>query len=84
LRRRCPQPDDKWHLDGVFLTITGTQHYVWRTVDQRGNVSDILVQSRRNNAAAARVFRKSLNGCHNVPRVIITDKLASYIVYEIE
>jgi putative transposase len=78
LRRRRPQPGDKWHLDEVFLTINGARHYLWRAVDQEGQVLDILVQSRRNKKAAKRFFRKLLKGCQYVPRVIITDKLASY------
>ena len=77
LRRRRPRPGDKWHLDEVFLTIHGERHYLWRAVDQYGNVLDILVQSRRNKRAK-RFFRKLLKGCQYVPRVIITDKLASY------
>src|SRR4028119_1063453 len=78
LKRRRPQPGDNWHLDEVFLTINGKQHYLWRAVDQQGIVLDILVQSRRNKAAARKFFRKLLKGCQYVPRVIITDKLASY------
>src|ERR671930_445691 len=78
LRRRRPQPGDKWHLDEVFLTINGKRHYLWRAVDQDDNVLDILVQSRRNKQAAKKFFRKLLKGCQYVPRVIITDKLKSY------
>ncbi len=78
LRRRRAQPGDKWHLDEVFLNINGKTHYLWRAVDQQGNVLDILVQRRRNKAAAKKFFRKLLTDCTYVPRVIITDKLASY------
>jgi putative transposase len=78
LRRRRPKPGDKWHLDEVFLTINGERHYLWRAVDQAGNVLDILVQSRRDKAAAKKFFRKLLKGLTDVPRVIITDKLKSY------
>jgi putative transposase len=78
LRRRRPRPGDKWHLDEVFLTIHGERHYLWRAVDQDGNILDILVQSRRNKKAAKKFFRKLLKGCQYVPRVIITDKLKSY------
>jgi putative transposase len=78
LRRRRPKRGDKWHLDEVFITINGKTHYVWRAVDQHGNILDILVQSRRNKAAAKKFFRKLLKGCQYVPRVLITDKLASY------
>ncbi len=78
LRRRRARPGDKWHLDEVFITINGKTHYLWRAVDQDGNVLDILVQSRRNKAAAKKFFRKLLKGCQYVPRVRITDKLGSY------
>src|SRR5262249_2909548 len=78
LRRRRPGRGDKWHLDEVFLTINGERHYLWRAVDQDGNVLDILVQSRRNKHAAKKFFRKLLKGLTYVPRVIITDKLKSY------
>ena len=78
LQRRRAQPGDKWHLDEVFLKIYGKRQYLWRAVDQHGNVLDILVQSRRNKAAAKKFFRKLLKRCTYVPRVLITDKLASY------
>jgi len=78
LRRRRPRCGDKWHLDEVFLTIGGKRHYLWRAVDQDGNVLDILVQSRRNKHAAKRFFRKLRVRLQYVPRVIITDKLKSY------
>ncbi len=78
LRQRRARPGDKWHLDEVFLKINGKRHYLWRAVDQQGTVLDILVQSRRNKGAAKKFFRKLLKGCEYVPRVMITDKLASY------
>ena len=78
LRRRRLRPGDKWHLDEVFIRINGTQHYLWRAVDQDGNVLDVLVQSRRNALAAKRFFRRLLKGAEFVPRVSVTDKLGSY------
>jgi putative transposase len=78
LRRRRPRSGDKWHLGEVVLTINKVRHYLWRTVDQDGNVLDILVQRRRNKAAAKKFFRKLLKGCQYVPRVLITDQLKSY------
>ncbi len=78
LRRRRARPGDKWFLDEVFLKINGKTQYLWRAVDQNGSVLDILVQSRRNKAAAKKFFRKLLKGCTYVPRVLITDKLGSY------
>ncbi len=56
--RRCwPRPGDKWHLDEVFIKINGEHKYLWRAVDQDGNVLDILVQNRRDKAAARRFCR---------------------------
>jgi putative transposase len=78
LRRRRARPGDKWHLDEVFITINGQRHYLWRAVDQHGNVLDILVTSRRDAKAVTRFFRKLLTGLEYVPRVLITDKLGSY------
>jgi putative transposase len=65
-------------LDEVFVRIRGKLHYLWRAVDQHGNVLDVLVQSRRNTKAAKRFFRKLLKGPCYVPRVMVTDKLGSY------
>jgi putative transposase len=78
LRARRPQPGDKWHLDGVFLTIHAERHYLWRAVDQDGQVLDILMQRRRDEKAAKKFFRRLLKGCQYGPRVVVTDQLKSY------
>ncbi len=78
LRRSSPRPGDRWHLDEVYLRINGQLHYLWRAVDQDGEVLDILVQRRRDKKAAKKFFRKLLKGLRYVPRVIVTDKLRSY------
>ncbi|WP_328512634.1 IS6 family transposase [Streptomyces sp. NBC_00376] len=78
LRRRRPRPGDKWHLDEVFVKINGVRQYLWRAVDQDGNVLDILVQSRRNAKAAKRFLTKLMKKQQRVPRVMVTDKLRSY------
>ncbi|GAC1358988.1 MAG: hypothetical protein NVSMB38_42400 [Ktedonobacteraceae bacterium] len=62
----------------MFLSINGKRSYLWRAVDQHGNVLDILVQARRDKKAAKKFFRKLLKGLKYVPRVIMTDKIASY------
>jgi putative transposase len=67
-RRRSPRPGDTWHLDEVFLRIGSTRHYLWRTVDQHGVVLDILVQDRRNTAAAKRFFTRLLHGLRYKPQ----------------
>ena len=78
IRRRLPCPGDKWHLDEVVIKIAGVKHWLWRAVDQAGIVLDALVQSRRDKWAAKRLLRKLLKKQGRVPRVMITDKLASY------
>ncbi len=78
LRRKSPRPGNRWHLDEVFIRIHGHLHYLWRAVDQDGDVLDILVQKHRDKKAAKKFFRKLLKGLRCVPNVIITDRLRSY------
>ena len=78
LRRRRGQMGDTWYLDELFVIIQGRQQYLWRAVDEDGDVIDILVQSRRNRRAAMRFFRKLLKSEGREPRRLITDKLRSY------
>src|ERR1700751_5722737 len=78
IRRRLPRTGDKWHLDEVLLKISGVKHWLWRAVDQTGIVLDVLVQRRREKRAAKRLLRKLLKKQMRPPRVMITDKLASY------
>src|ERR671928_915706 len=78
IRRRLPGAGDKWHLDEVCLMIRGTKHWLWRAVDQSGLVLDVLVQNRRDKKAAKRLLRTLLKKQGRAPRVMITDKLASY------
>jgi putative transposase len=78
LRRQRARSGDKWHFDEVVLKIKGKRHWLWRAVDQHGLVLDILVQSRRDQQAAETFLRGVLAATGNEPRVVITDKLASY------
>ena len=78
IRRRLPMAGDKWHLDEVAVKIASKKYWLWRAVDQDGTVLDILVQSRRDKRAAKRLLRKLLKKQMRPPRVLITDKLASY------
>ena len=84
IRAHDPRLGDRWHLDEVFLKIQGKLQYLWRAVDQDGEVLDILVQSRRNKRAAKKFFRKLLKVLRYVPRVIVTDKLRSYAAAKAE
>ena len=77
-RHKSARAGDQWHLDDVFLKINGRLHYLWRAVDQDGDVLDVLVQSHRDKKAAKKFFRKLLKGLRYVPNVLITDKLKSY------
>ena len=69
---------DTWHLDEVFIPIRSVLHYLWRAVDQHGVVLDILVQEKRDGAAAKRFFRHLLQGLQYKPKRLITDGLRSY------
>ena len=78
IRRDRPRPNDKWHMDEVVITIRGKKHWLWRAIDAKGDVLDILVQTRRNAKAAKRFFQRLVLQ-FGEPRVVITDKLRSYI-----
>ncbi len=78
IRRRRPRPSDRWHLDEVFLKIGGKIVYLWRAVDDEGEVLDILVQSKRDRKAALKLLRKLLKRQGYVPNAIVTDQLRSY------
>ena len=78
IRRDCPRPIDKWHLDEVLISIRGVKHWLWRAIDASGDVLDILVQPRPNGKAARR-FLARLIAPFGSARVVITDKLRSYI-----
>lgn len=73
----CPS-GDTWFLDKVFVKIGGQLRYLWRAVDQDGDVLGILVQDHRNTRAAQRFFRKLLKGPKYSLWVLATDKLGSY------
>lgn len=69
-----PKPSSTWHIDEVFLKIGGKQFYLWRAVDDEGEVLDILLQSRRNKAAAIKFLRRIIKRRQATPDVIVTDK----------
>lgn len=78
LKRKHQGYGDTFYVDEVFVKINGKQHYLWRAVDQDGEVVDVLLQTRRDGAAAKRFFRRLLKSQGGEPRKIITDKLRSY------
>ncbi len=77
LRRRHPGFGDTYFLDEVFVKINAKQHYLWRAVDQDGEVVDLYLQLRRDATAAKRFFNRFLKS-GGTPRKIVTDKLRSY------
>jgi transposase-like protein len=78
LRRSRAKPTGRWHPDEMVVKISGKRMWLWRAVDDEGEVLDVLVQKRRNTKAAMRLFRKLLKNTGIVPEVIHTDRLASY------
>ena len=79
LRRTHPGFGDTYFLDEVFVKIDGKQHYLWRTVDQDGEVVDVYLQQRRDGKAAKRFFQRLLKS-GGIPKQIVTGKLRSYCV----
>jgi len=78
LKRRHCGYGDTFYIDEVFIKIRGLQKYLWRAVDQDGEVVDVFLQSRRDTAAAKRFFKQLIRNHGNEPRKIVTDKLRSY------
>ncbi len=78
LKRKHRGFGDTFYIDEVFVKINGKQHYLWRAVDQDGEVVDVYLQARRNGAAAKRFFKRLLRSHGGEPRKIVTDKLRSY------
>jgi putative transposase len=67
----------KWHLDEVFVKITGETHYLWRAVDHEGEVLEAFVSKRRDRKAAL-IFLKKIMKRYGQPHVIVTERLHSY------
>lgn len=80
LKRKHRGYGDTFYIDEVFVTINGKQHYLWRAVDQDGEVVDVFLQARRDGAAAKRFLKRLLRSHGSEPRKIVTDKLRSYPV----
>jgi putative transposase len=78
LRRLRPKPTGRWHLDEMVVAIQGKRMYLWRAVDSEGEVLDLLVQRKRDTAAALRLMRKLLKKQGYAPDELVTDKLGSY------
>ena len=78
LRRRRPRPTSQWHLDEMAVAIAGSQFWLWRAVDDEGEVLDLIVQRRRHKAAAVKLMRKLLKKQGFAPDALVTDKLRSY------
>jgi len=78
LRKGRGPGGDRWFLDEVTVSIQGKRQYLWRAVDQDGDVLDILLQSRKDKRTAKHFFRKLLKGRERVPIELTTDKLRRY------
>ena len=78
LKRKHRGYGDTFYIDEVFVKINGKQHYLWRAVDQDGEVVDVFLQAKRDGAAAKRFFKRLLRSHGSEPRKIVTDKLRSY------
>jgi putative transposase len=78
LKRKHGGYGDTFYIDEVFVKIRGKQQYLWRAVDQDGEVVDVFLQERRNAKVAKQFFKRLLKQNGGEPRKIVTDKLGSY------
>ena len=78
MKRKHRACGDTFCIDVALVRINGKQHYLWRAVDQDGEVADVYLQRKRDGAAAKRFFKRLLRSHGGEPRKIVTDKLRSY------
>jgi putative transposase len=78
LKRKHRGYGDTFFIDEVSVRINGKQHYLWRAVDQDGEVVNVYLQARRDGTAAKRFFKRLLRSHGGAPRKIVTDNLRSY------
>ena len=78
LQQHRPQASKRWHLDEMVVRIASRRMYLWRAVDDEGEILDMLVQRRRDTCAALRLMRKLLKKQGFAPKLLVTDKLRSY------
>ena len=78
IRRSRPRPSNHWHLDEMVISIRGDKYWLWRAVDNEGEVLDFLVQRRRNAQAAKKLMVKLLKKHGFAPSRVVTDQLRSY------
>jgi len=66
-------PGDRWFVDETYVKVNGVWRYIYRAVDERGQVIDLLLSTRRDAAAARRFFRRALRTLLVVPNEVVTD-----------
>src|SRR6266542_586599 len=71
-------PGDRWFVDETYVKVNGKWRYVYRAIDQHGQVIDVLVSARRNANAAGRFFRRALRTLKVTPSEVVTDAAAVY------
>jgi putative transposase len=79
LKRSRAAPSPRWHLDEMVSRIGGRHMYVWRAVDDEGEVLGTVVERRRDARAATSFIQKLLRDQPVKPQVIVTDGLRSYV-----
>ncbi len=77
LRHRKPRRGTTWHLDEMRVVLGGVTQWLWRAVNEHGDVLDVLLQENRDTGAAKRFFRRLIDD-HELPEQIVTDGLRSY------
>ena len=69
---------DRWHVDETYLKVGGTWRYLFRAIDQFGQVIDVLLSRRRNTEAARRFFTQALEQTRSSPTEVTTDRYRLY------
>lgn len=84
IEAEAPRLRRPFYIDEVFVKINGKQHYLWRAIDQDGEVVDVYLQAKRDGRVAKRFFKRLIRSNQGEPCKIVTDKLRSYGVAQRE
>ena len=71
-------PGDRWFVDETYVKVNGVWRYVYRAIDQHGQVIDVLLSARRDAAAARRFFTRALRTLKVIPSEVVTDAAPVY------
>jgi transposase-like protein len=69
---------DRWFVDETYVKVAGRWRYVYRAIDQFGQVIDVFVSPQRDARAARRFFERAIDATRITPSEVVTDRAPTY------